>query len=545
MKKSKLMSVLAFALVMILALSACSPAPASESTEASKASTTESMAESKTEAKTEATEAKTENAKNTENTEKTLVASVKWLGSDADPANGWNGWTLMRTASGECLATLNEQMEVIPQLADEWEVVDELTWKFHIRQGVKFANGKDLTAEAVKKSIERAVAKDERAKNSAKMDSITVEGEYVIFKTTEPYASLLNNLTEPLFIIVDTDMSDEEIATTPVTTAPYQIVSYEPKTSAELVANEYYWDGKPGLDSYTIKMIKDPDARMLALQSGEVQVVQGLSGTNIETLKTDDQFQIAEVSSLRVDYLGFNHKNKFLSDIHLRKAFSYAINREAIAGILKSEPVGAMFPPSAGYGYDQLNLQHYDLEAAKKELADGGYVDTDGDGIVEKDGEKISFILPIVAKNGTLAEIMQSQLKEVGIDMQIQIVENSYSKLEEGNYEFDLFLTNYVTATTGDSKRFLEQNYTTEGTDNFGKYSNVEFDDVVAKLIAEFDPAKRVELTVEAQQIANDDIANVYIDSARSNAVATKNIKNLSVFPMDYYFITKDMTIEE
>ncbi len=540
MKKSRIFKILVLSVMMVFMFTACSSEPAESKDDVQTSSENTNM--ESTDSVESTNENKTESADVT--TEKTLVAAVKWLGADVDPANGWNGWTLMRGNSGECLATLNEQMEIVPQLADKWEVLDDLTWKFHIRQGVKFSNGKDMTPEAVKKSLERTIAKDERAKNSSKMESITVDGEYIIFKTSEPYGSLINNLTEPLFIIVDTDVDDETMAMTPVTTAPYQIVEYEPKVQAKLVANEYYWDGKPALDSYTLKMIKDPETRMLALQSGEVQIAQGLSGTALETLEKSGDFQIDKMGSLRVNYLGFNHNNKLLSDIHLRRAFSYAINREAIAKILKSVPVGAMFPPSAGYGYDQLDLEHYDFEQAKAELEAGGYVDNDGDGIVEKDGEKVSFTLPVVSKSAALAEIMQAQLKEVGIEMNIEIVENSYAQLVEGNHGFDLFLTNYVTATTGDSKRFLEQNYTTEGTDNFGHYSNLEFDKIVDKLIAEFDPAKRIELSIKAQQIANDDIANVYIVSPIANVVADKSVKNITVFPMDYYFMTKDMTVE-
>ncbi len=530
MTKRNMLGVLMICFMLAFAISGCSnEAPASTTADAEQS--TADDAKQPEEATTPA-----------EDVEKTLVAATFWIGSDADPANGWNGWTLMRTLSGECLATLDENMAVQPQLADSWEVVDDLTWKFHIRQGVKFANGKDLTPEAVKSSIERVIAKDERAAANAKMESITVDGEYIIFKTTEPYGSLLNNLTEPLFIIVDTDMSDEQIAKTPVTTAPYQIAEYNPKVDLKLVANEYYWDGKPGLDSYTLKMIKDEASRALAVQSGEVQIAQRLTGTAVQTLTATGEFDILEVPSLRVIYMGLDHNNKFLKDIHIRKAISAALNREAIAKILHGVPAGAIFPPSAGYGYDQIDVQKFDIELAKKELQDGGYVDSDGDGYVEKDGEKVSIYVPIASKHSQLAEIMKAQLKEVGIEMNMEIVENAYDLLGEGN--FDAFITNYVTATTGDSKRFLEQNYTTEGTDNYGHYSNPKFDEVVKKLISEFDFAKRVELSVQAQQIANEDVANIFVISTMSNVVSSKNVENVKVFPIDYYFITKDLTVK-
>ncbi len=534
MIKNKKFSILALMLVMLLVLSACTSTPPAEETTAAPTETTAAPAETTAQA-AETTEAP-------ESTPKTLVAATFWIGSDADPANGWNGWTLTRTLSGECLATVNEKMEVVPQLADSWEIVDELTWKFHIRQGVKFANGKDLTPEAVKSSLERVISKDERAAANAKMESITVDGEYVIFKTSEPYGSLLNNLTEPLFIIVDTDMSDEEIANGPVTTAPYQIVEYSPKVEVKLVANENYWDGKPGLDSYTLKMIKDDATRVLAMQSGEVQLAQIRQASTAKPLKDNADFNVQEVPSIRVIYLGLNHENQFLKDINVRRAISMALNREGIAKILDAAPAGAIFPPSAGYGYDQLDVQKFDFEGAKKALADGGYVDSDGDGYVEKDGAKVSFTLPIVAKYTALSEILQAQLKEVGIELNIELTENVNDLL--GKQEFDMFLTNYATATTGDSKRFLEQNYSTNGTDNFGKYSSAAYDDVVQKLIAEFDFDKRVELSIEAQQIVNDDVANVFIVSTMSNTTAAKNVKNAKVYPIDYYFITKDLTIE-
>ncbi len=538
MRNKKMLGILMLCFVVVLAVSGCSnqTADSNTTTESEPATTT-------TDEQPKADEATTDEATTPEdNTPKTLVAATFWIGSDADPANGWNGWTLMRTASGECLATLNENMEVEPQLADSWEIVDDLTWKFHIRQGVKFANGKDLTPEAVKSSLERVIAKDERAAANAKMESITVDGEYVIFKTTEPYGSLLNNLTEPLFIIVDTDMDDETIAKTPVTTAPYQITEYNPKVDMKLVANKNYWGGEVGLDGYTLKMIKDDATRALALQSGEVQIAQRITGTALPTLNEMGTFNILEVPSLRVVYFGLDHNNKFLKDIHVRKAISSALNREAIAKILHGEAVGAIFPPSAGYGYDKIDVQKFDVELAKKELKDGGYVDSDGDGYVEKDGEKVSLYVPIASKHSQLAEIMQAQLKEVGIEMNIEIVENAYDLLGEGN--FDAFITNYVTATTGDSKRFLEQNYTTTGTDNYGHYSNPKFDEVVSKLISEFDANKRVDLSVEAQQIVNADVANIYVMSPMANVGADKSVKNMTVFPMDYYFITKDLTIE-
>ncbi len=492
------------------------------------------------------TETKTEEKENTEETkEKVLTAGVFWFPENLDPAQGWNGWMLSRVALGENLATVNENMEIVPQLADKWEKVDDTTWKFHIRQGVKFSNGKELTAEAVKNSLERVVKMDERAAANAKMKSIEVEGENVIFKTSEPYGSLVANLTEPLFTIIDTDASDEEIAKAPICTGPYKVEKFNPGVDFTLVKNEHYWDGETGLDKLVMKLIKDDDTRALSLKSGEIDIAQRLNGLSVKQFYDDAKYVVDEIPSLRVNYLCLNHNNEALKDLELRKAISYAIDRESIANITNTTATGAVFPESAGYGYDKIKKQEFNLEEAKRILKDAGYVDSDGDGIVEKDGKKAKFELSIVKKGDTsvIAESIQAELKAAGIEMEIKISENYDSQKEEK--DFGALLLNYVTATTGDSKRFLEQNYSTDGTDNFGNYSSEEFDELITKLVSEFDLQKRKEITIEAQEVINKDVANIYITATKNNSVYNQSVKNITVFPIDYYFITKDTTVEE
>ena len=160
---------------------------------------------------------------------------------------------------------------------------------------------------------------------------------------------------------------------------------------------------------------------------------------------------------------------------------------------------------------------------------------------MEKDGKKLSFTLPIPKAN-PVAEFIKEQLKVVGIDVEIQLLENINELREQ--QDFDLLLLNYVTATTGDPKRFLEQNYTTTGTDNFGHYSNPEFDKIVSELVSTFDAAKRLELVTKAEQILNEDVANIFLLTTNNNTVSKESVKNVTVFPIDYYFMTKDVTIE-
>ena len=167
--------------------------------------------------------------------------ALYWFGETLDPALDWDGWTLTRAAVGETLVTVDENLQIVGQLADSWENVDETTWKFHIRQGVTFQNGNPLTPEAVKSSIERTVKMNERGESALKLASIDVDGEYVIIKTKEPYGAFLANISDPMFIIVDTSADTSKFKETPICTGPYMVTSFKPATSFEAVAYENYW----------------------------------------------------------------------------------------------------------------------------------------------------------------------------------------------------------------------------------------------------------------------------------------------------------------
>ena len=244
----------------------------------------------------------------------------------------------------------------------------------------------------------------------------------------------------------------------------------------------------PGLDTVTVKIIPDEDARLLALQSGDIQMAQRIGATGVSILKDDADYNIVETESLRVLYLAFNHNNEFFADKRVREAISSAIDREKLTTIASGEAVGALFPKVANFGYDKLNLQKYDLEKAKAKLEEAGFKDTDGDGIVDKDGKKLSFTIKI-ASDTSVVEAVQAQLKEIGIEMNIQVLESTVEDRE--SKQFEALLLNYITATTGDARRFLSQNYSSTGTDNFGDYKNAEFDKVVEEITKTFDEAKK------------------------------------------------------
>lgn len=156
-----------------------------------------------------------------------LNLALWWFGETLDPAHAWDGWTLTRIGAGETLVAVNEHMEFVPQLADKWENVNPTTWRFHIRPNVKFQDGTPMTPELVKASLERTMQENDRAKKALHAKEIRVDGENIVIETEAPNASLISALSDPLFIIVNTQADMSKVASTPVLTGPYTITEME------------------------------------------------------------------------------------------------------------------------------------------------------------------------------------------------------------------------------------------------------------------------------------------------------------------------------
>lgn len=491
----------------------------------------------------------TNNQAKTEATERGhLNMALYWFGDSMDPAEGWNGWTLTRAAIGETLITLDENLNIIGQLADSWENVDEKTWKFHIRQGVTFQNGNPLTPEAVKSSIERSIKMNERGQDALKLASIEIDGENVIFKTTEPYGAFLANISEPLFIIVDTSVDTSKYGETPISTGPYMVTSYKDKVSFEMLAYDNYWGGKPALDSVTVFNIGDDNTRTLALQSGDVDMAQGIRAGNVELFEGNNDYITKSTTGTRIQFMFMNTSRAPLNDKNIRLAINSGIDYDTVAKAMggNSVPVAQPYPESTPYGKD-LKKATFDLEKAKEYLKTAGYTDTNGDGYVDKNGKNLEVNInsPAESAGGSsaLMELLQAQLKQIGIKANITLVENIDNAKKSG--DFDLLFTNWQTVSTGDSQWLLEQAFKTGAPNNFGKYSNKELDDTINKLSVTFDPKERVELTRKAAQIIIDEAFGTYLISQANVNVSSKKVQNMQVFPLDYYFLTVDTAISK
>lgn len=476
-----------------------------------------------------------------------------------EPTDNYFGWVVLRYGLGECLTKFDDKMNVQPWVADKWSVSDDkLTWTFHIRDNMVFSNGKKVDGEAVKKSFERVFEKSKRAGTFFTPVKMEAKGQDIMITTQEPMANLNGALADPLWLIVDVTSEksaggDRDFSKQgPICTGPYMVKSFV-KEKAVMAANDKYWGGQPPYKTLEIPSIDDPNTRAMALQSGEIDAAVNIAAGDIGLFRGKDKFKVSELASLRVVISRLNmREGRIMNDKRVREALVSSLDRETYNKVLLKGtfiPGKAPVPPSLDYGFDQLKDPNaYNVERSRKLLAEAGWKDTDGDGILDKDGKPLQLTIVTYNSRAELplyAEAIQADAKKVGIDIKINSVDYNLVDRMGINGEFDLMITNNITAPTGDPEVYLNWYWRTNvdgnNPQNGTGYSNPEYDELMANLALEFDKAKRREMMIKAQQIILDDCAGLFLGYPQTNMVSSSKIQGAVIKPADYYWVTMDI----
>ncbi|GGE07188.1 ABC transporter substrate-binding protein [Marinithermofilum abyssi] len=419
---------------------------------------------------------------------------------------------------------------VKPGLAESWEKSkDGKTWTFHLRKGVKFHDGTQFNADAVVWNFERWMNRKDLPKKGDDfiyygsmfggfkgdkghvIDSVKALDEYTVqFRLKKPQGPFLANLGMSPFAIASpkaVEKDPAEFARHPVGTGPFKFESWKKGDSISVVKNENYWQkGLPKLDKIIFKSIPDNSARLTALQSGDIDLMDGLNPDDAKTVEQNDQLQLFKRPPMNVGYLAFNMEKKPFDNKKVRLAINHAVNKE---GLIKSfyadlaEPAKNPMPPSI-WGYnDKVKEYDYDLTKAKQLLKEAGY---------EK-GFKVEFWAmpeprPYMPDGKKIAEYIQADLKKIGIDAKIVSPEwQTYlEKTQKGEHEMALL---GWTGDNGDPDNFLyvllDKDNTRIPAQNVAFYKSDKLHDVLIKAQQETDKKKRTELYEKAQEIIHED----------------------------------------
>ncbi len=463
--------------------------------------------------------------------------------NDVNPHRGYSGWACIRYGIGETLFKYSDSMELEPWLATEYENVDENTWKITLRDGVEFTSGRAMDAAAVKECLEDLVAVHERAKGDLKIAEIAAEGQTLTIRTEKPVPALMNYLSDPYGCIIDMEAGITEDGNV-AGTGPYRATKVETDKGLTLVKNETYWNGVPKLDTIYVQTISDGDTMTMAMQSGELDGAYGLPYASLPLFQSEP-YSISSVETSRAFFGQVNYQTEALQDAKVRAAIAGAIDKENFTRVLLSGNGSAAtgpFPESLPFGDSTVTCQPYDLEASKKLLADAGWTDTDGDGYVDKDGQKLTIrwlTYPSRQELPLLAESVQATMKQIGIDVQVNCTANHLDYVNSGDW--DIYASAFVTAPTGDPEYFFTTHCLDASSKNRGGYHSDKLEELEDRMSQTFDTAERAALATQMTQTILDDNGFFFASRLKMSIVSGEGVTGLVAHPCDYYEITADL----
>lgn len=375
--------------------------------------------------------------------------------------------TYYLTSFYDTLFEYNTDGEVVGVPAEDWSMSEDgKTYTFQIKQGVKFSDGSDLTAEDVAKSI-LAVPVNLGQYNgsygrlSTIIEDAVVADEYTVeLHLTQPYYNTLRELclANP-FGIVSSEQFNEDLTakdtfrTATYGTGPYMYAGDNDGQIWNFVRNPNYWGEAPDVDSFSIKYIPDNDAKILAMQNGEVDFLSGIKNISAESFEQMEQtegFQAqADEKSLQTYYVGYNLSDPIFGDQTVREAISSAVDKDAIVESIYGglyDKADTFFSRNLPYCDVEQTIYNFDLDHANQILDEAGYTDTDGDGIREKDGVKLSASFMYQtgsASDDNLVVYICDQASKIGIELTPQSAQmmDWYAMVQSGEYGLTIFKT--------------------------------------------------------------------------------------------------------
>ncbi|MEW6325869.1 MAG: ABC transporter substrate-binding protein, partial [Nitrospirota bacterium] len=332
---------------------------------------------------------------------------------------------------------------VEPELAERWEQPDPATYRFTLRRGVRFHDGRELTAEDVRYTfasiLDPATASPHRAIYEM-IDRIAVPEPYVIeFHLRAPHAPFLVNLVRGIVPAPLADSAGRDFSRRPVGSGPFRFVRWAADERIELAAFSGYYGGAPAIGGIVVKIVPEETIRLLEVQKGNIDLIQNaLPPEMLPGLDADGRFRVLAAPSTTYTYLGFNLRDRRLADRRVRQALAHAIDRSAIIKeLLRGQAVEAtgLLAP-AHWAYEPAVARHdYDPGWARALLDAAGLPDPDGDGPALRTTFGFKTSHNELARR--IAEVIQQQLADVGVGMTIRSHEwgTFYADIKSGNFE--------------------------------------------------------------------------------------------------------------
>ncbi len=449
----------------------------------------------------------------------------------------------LRAGITETLVKLDEeQLKVVPWLAESWAGEDGVHWTLNLREGITFHNGKAMDGPAVKASLERAMTENVAIRNALNIGEITAEGQQLQITTTRPFPEFISELVNPNVSIIDVTEGDFNSKLTG--TGPFRLISFAPGSKLELERYDAYWDGASRLDSVTFSFNEDANARTLALQSDQVDIVYRPEVESLEVLRAQKGIEVQATSTFRVHQMTMNMQRASMQDVRVRRAVDALINRQEIVDTILlgyGEAAIGPFLPSLPFA-PSFETAPGGEAAAVQYLNEAGY--TLQDGVMQKNGEPLQLVLLTYSSRADLpliAQVFQSDAKRIGIQVEIRQIDTPEDYMAS-NRDWDLATYSNLTAPRGDAGYYLNATYHPDGALNFSGAEQPELTAIIDKLNRTVGADERAVLAEQAAGYVHEQMINSFILHPSTIVAYNKDkVKNWVTARSEYYMITNEL----
>lgn len=448
------------------------------------------------------------------------------------------------------LVKYDKDMNIVGDLAESWDISDDgLVITFHLRKGVKWHDGKPFTAKDVLYTYQVTV--DPKTPTAYAGDFLKVKKAEVLddytFRVTydKPFAPSLiswSSAVLPRHLLEGQNITKSSLARHPVGTGPYLFKEWLAGQKIVLVSNADYFEGRPYVDGHVTRIIPDMATMFLELRARNIDMM-GLTPLQY-TRQTENNlfrqsFDKYRYLAFAYTYLGYNLKHPFFADKRVRQAISYAINKEEIiSGVLLGlgKPATGPYKPGTWAYNENVKTYSYNPQKARELLRAAGWTKTNNDGFLEKDGRPFTFELVTNQGNETrqkCAEIIQRQLKEVGIDVKIRILEwAAFINDFISKRRFEAVILGWTIPLDPDAYDVWHSSKTAPEELNFISYKNPEVDALLEKARSTFDQKLRKKYYDRFQEILVEDQPYTFLYVPDELVIISKRFRGIEPAPI-------------
>lgn len=449
------------------------------------------------------------------------------------------------------LVKYDTDLSVIGDLAESWDISkDGLVITFHLRKGVKWADGVEFTAEDVLFGYKTII--DEKTPTAYKEDFLQVKKAEVPDKYTfrvtyeKPFAPALTTwgslIILPKHLLEGVDITKTDFARNPIGLGPYKLSKWVPDQELILESYKDYFEGRPYIDRYIYKRIPDPATMFLVLRTGEIDMMGLTPLQYTKQTETDyfrKNFNKYRYPAFQYTHMAFNLKHPFFKDKLVRQAIAYAIDKSELVDVvlfgLGSPATGPYVPNTWPYN-PEVKKYEYNTQKAKQLLKEAGWEDTDKDGLLDKDGRPFKFTVFTNTGNKlreNTATIIQWRLAKIGIKMDIRKLEwSTFINQFIDKKRFEAVILGWSISLDPDQYDIWHSSKTREKELNFISYNNAEVDELLEKGRRSFDINERKKAYFRIQEILADEVPYIFLYVPDATIIVSGRVKGIKPSPI-------------